>query len=254
MSRGRFLVDAAQVVAAGQPAALAGRVKVFRWHHVAWRWPGWIRRARRRCSWRISGGFGGGGLAAGGAAGSFRSCGGGGGGGGLRGAPAASYVVASDGMLLHALGEAQGKELKKPIQFLPANANATELVFVGDTIYTSTINNCGGVPNGVWAVNTTDGTVSSWKSGASPVFWSNRAFVQWHALCSHRKRHGHVSRCHCGARSEDSRGERLVVHAGTRILNGPRDIHAGRTRNGGGSSERWARVPAGCGIARRRGS
>src|SRR5205823_1167181 len=30
-------------------------------------------------------------------------------------------------------------------------------------------NNCGGVPNGVWALNLTSGVVTSWKSGASPV-------------------------------------------------------------------------------------
>ena len=87
---------------------------------------------------------------------------------GLRGAPAEAYVVASDGML-HAVGEAQGKELKKPVPFLPANANATELVAVGTMMYTSTINNCGGVPNGVWAIDLSDGTVKSWKSGVTPV-------------------------------------------------------------------------------------
>lgn len=93
---------------------------------------------------------------------------GGGGGGGLRGAPAESYVVASDGVL-HGVGQAQGKELTKPIPFLPANANATELVLVGQTMYTSTINNCGGVANGVWSLDIKSGAVNSWKSGASPV-------------------------------------------------------------------------------------
>jgi hypothetical protein len=87
---------------------------------------------------------------------------------GLRGAPADSYVVASDGML-HSVGQAQGKELKKPVAFLPANAHATELIAIGDMIYTSTINNCGGVANGVWALDLASGAVNSWKSGASPV-------------------------------------------------------------------------------------
>lgn len=75
--------------------------------------------------------------------------------------------------MLHSVGQAQGKELKKPIPFLPANANATELISVsepsGEMLYTSTINNCGGVPNGVWALDLTTGAVNSWKSGASPV-------------------------------------------------------------------------------------
>ena len=102
------------------------------------------------------------------AVGASGRAGGGGGGGGLRGAPADAYVVASDGVL-HSVGEAQGKELKKPLPFLPANAHATELIAVGDMVYTSTINNCGGVANGVWALDLSSGSVNSWKSGASPV-------------------------------------------------------------------------------------
>jgi len=87
---------------------------------------------------------------------------------GLRGAPADSYVVASDGVL-HSVGQAQGKELRKPMAFLPANANASELIATGNMVYTSTINNCGGVANSVWALDLSSGTVNSWKSGASPV-------------------------------------------------------------------------------------
>jgi hypothetical protein len=88
---------------------------------------------------------------------------------GLRGEPAESYVLASDGVL-HAVGQAQGKELKKPIPFLPANANATELTAVGQTVYTSATNNCGGVANGVWALDLANPyPFPEWKSGASPV-------------------------------------------------------------------------------------
>jgi len=82
--------------------------------------------------------------------------------------PGASYVVSSDGVL-HTIGQSQGKEISKPIPFLPANANATDLIMVDQTIYTSTINNCGGVANGVWSLDTKSGAVNSWKSGASPV-------------------------------------------------------------------------------------
>jgi len=119
----------------------------------------------------------GGGAAAGGrgitGAVNFAGAGGGGAAGasgrvGLRGEPASSYVMSSDGVL-HAVGQAQGKELHKPVQFLPANANATDLILVDQMMYTSTINGCGGVPNGVWALNLADGSVVSWKSGASPV-------------------------------------------------------------------------------------
>ncbi len=143
---------------------------------------------------------------------------GGGGGGGLRGAPAdLRYVVASDGVL-HAVGQAQGKELKKPIPFLPANANATELVLVGDSIYTSTINGCGGVANGVWAVNMAGWHGEFLGSRERVPCWSNRALVQRHTLCGNRHWHRHVSRRHRGPGFEDSGGERLVVYAGTRIF------------------------------------
>jgi len=88
---------------------------------------------------------------------------------GLRGAPAETYVIAGDGVV-HAIGQAQGKELKKPVQFLPANANASGLILIGNTMYTSTINNCGGVPNGVWAMDLSlPYPYPPWKSGASPV-------------------------------------------------------------------------------------
>jgi hypothetical protein len=86
---------------------------------------------------------------------------------GLRGAPEATYAISSDGML-HAIGQAQGKELNNPIRFLPANANASGVILVGDTLYAATVNGCGGAPNGVWSVDIHGGTVSSWKSGASP--------------------------------------------------------------------------------------
>ena len=115
-------------------------------------------------------GFSGGGAAGVGAfgAGAAGASGRAGGGGINRPGPGSSYVLSSDGVL-HTVGQSQGKEIGKPLPFLPANANATDLIMVGDTIYTSTINNCGGVANGVWSLDTKSGKVSSWKSGASPV-------------------------------------------------------------------------------------
>jgi hypothetical protein len=86
----------------------------------------------------------------------------------LRGSPAITYVVASDGTL-HMVGQAQGKELKKPLPFLPANANATDLLAADEMLFTTTIGNCGGVPNGVWAMDLATGAVKSWKTGASPA-------------------------------------------------------------------------------------
>jgi outer membrane protein assembly factor BamB len=80
------------------------------------------------------------------------------------------YAVTSDGML-HALGQLLGKDIEKPVPFLPANANATELIAVDDVLYATTINGCGGVPNGVWAISLVGEArpVTSWKNAASPI-------------------------------------------------------------------------------------
>ncbi len=130
------------------------------------------RGGARGASGRGAGGGAGGAVAGGGRAATgpiqFAAVGASGRPPGLRGAPADSYVVASDGVL-HSVGQAQGKELKRPLPFLPANSHATEPIAVGDMIYTSTVNNCGGVANGVWALDLSTGAVNSWKSGASPV-------------------------------------------------------------------------------------
>jgi outer membrane protein assembly factor BamB len=78
--------------------------------------------------------------------------------------------VASDGML-HALGQAEGKDTEKPVRFLPANANVTDMIEVNQILYAATTNGCGGVPNGLWAVDLASDAkaVVSWKSPASPV-------------------------------------------------------------------------------------
>jgi hypothetical protein len=73
--------------------------------------------------------------------------------------------------MLHMVGQQEGKELKQPVTFLPANARAASLIVIGQMVYATTVNNCGGAANGVWALNTgSNNAVSSWKSGAaSPV-------------------------------------------------------------------------------------
>ncbi len=117
------------------------------------------------------GGFAGGAAAIGGSGRGVIAAGAGGASGrvGLRGEAANDYVISSDGVL-HTIGQQQGKETAKPVPFLPANANAKGAILVDQMLYVSTINNCGGVANGVWAVSTGAGNaVTSWKSGASPV-------------------------------------------------------------------------------------
>ncbi|HVW08697.1 MAG TPA: PQQ-binding-like beta-propeller repeat protein [Bryobacteraceae bacterium] len=87
-----------------------------------------------------------------------------------RGTPQGTYAVASDGML-HELGQAEGKDIEKPVRFLPANANVTDMIAVNQILYAATTNGCGGAPNGVWAIDlaSPEKTVVSWKSAASPV-------------------------------------------------------------------------------------
>jgi outer membrane protein assembly factor BamB len=84
---------------------------------------------------------------------------------------AGTYGVASDGVL-HALGPLSGKDMLKPVPFLPANAQASDLVVVDDMLYTATSNGCGGVPNGVWLIDlrSDEKTVTSWHTdGGSPI-------------------------------------------------------------------------------------
>jgi outer membrane protein assembly factor BamB len=88
------------------------------------------------------------------------------------------YVVPSNGTL-HAIGQVSSVDVERPAPFLPPNARYSDLTAIGDTLYTSTLNECGGVPNGVWAItlDPQKKVVSSWKtSGGSPV--GNLAFTR----------------------------------------------------------------------------
>ena len=117
---------------------------------------------------------GGGGRGGGrGASGGGRGGGGGGGrgasgapaGGGGRGrAPESVYVVSTDGML-RTLYISNGDNAKPPVRFLPANANASGLLLVDNIMYATTSGNCGGAPNGVWAIETT-------ADAPTPISWS----------------------------------------------------------------------------------
>jgi hypothetical protein len=75
-----------------------------------------------------------------------------GGGGGLGRPSGVVYVVSSDGML-HVLGLQSGKDLQQPARFVPANAQWSNAVAVGTTLYAATTGNCGGAPAGVWAID-----------------------------------------------------------------------------------------------------
>ena len=74
--------------------------------------------------------------------------------------------------MLHQLSVQTGKDVvMQPARVLPPNALASGLILVDNTLYTSTANECGGAPNGVWAIDLSspDKTVTSWKTGGPSV-------------------------------------------------------------------------------------
>ena len=62
------------------------------------------------------------------------------------------YVLGSDGFV-RALNTHNGADRYPAVQFLPANAKASALLFVDGMLYTATSNECGAVPNGVYAID-----------------------------------------------------------------------------------------------------
>ncbi len=62
------------------------------------------------------------------------------------------FVLGSDGRL-HRLNTANGDEPFPPVHFLPPNARPAALNMAGETIYTTTSEGCGAVPDAIWAVD-----------------------------------------------------------------------------------------------------
>uniref|UniRef100_Q01NQ2 Pyrrolo-quinoline quinone n=1 Tax=Solibacter usitatus (strain Ellin6076) TaxID=234267 RepID=Q01NQ2_SOLUE len=94
----------------------------------------------------------------------------GGGFGGGRGArmPVVVNTLSSDGMF-HSNYVSNGDEPEPPIRFLPPNANAQGLVIIDNVAYVATVNGCGGVPNGIWALDIAAKEVASWKPAKGDV-------------------------------------------------------------------------------------
>jgi len=84
----------------------------------------------------------------------------------------AMYAVTTDGAL-HVLGPNFLLEVERPVPFLPANARFSNLIAVGDMLYTTTSQGCGSAPNSVWAMSiaaNSPRTVLSWRTnGGNPV-------------------------------------------------------------------------------------
>ncbi len=99
-------------------------------------------------------------------------------GGGRFGSGGGFYVLTSDGVL-HTVADGSGVELQAPVKFLGPNAHASDLIAIPENndqwhsyvVYAATSNNCGGVKNGVWAINLADDAkpITHFETGASPV-------------------------------------------------------------------------------------
>src|SRR5262249_22353921 len=80
--------------------------------------------------------------------------------------PSLIYAIASDGML-HTLHLSNGAAYEPPIKFLPPNANASGLIVINQIAYVVTQGNCGGVANGLWALDLVSKQVTTWKANVS---------------------------------------------------------------------------------------
>lgn len=64
-----------------------------------------------------------------------------------------TYTISNDGKV-HFLTQQYGLDAVEPLPFLPVGAQATDLIHINSVLYTSTVNGCGGAPNGVWGITT----------------------------------------------------------------------------------------------------
>ena len=80
--------------------------------------------------------------------------------------PPGPYALSSDGQI-HTLGVYSGKDIARPRPFLSPDAHASDLIALNNIVYTATMNLCGGVANGVWALDLGSETqaVKTWATG-----------------------------------------------------------------------------------------
>jgi outer membrane protein assembly factor BamB len=87
------------------------------------------------------------------------------------------FAISGDG-LAHVMNPQIGTDQIPPVKFLPANANVVGSILVDNVLYAATTGNCGGAPNGVWAVDLASDakTVTSFDTkgaaivGTAPTF------------------------------------------------------------------------------------
>ena len=73
------------------------------------------------------------------------------------------YGLAQDGQL-HSMYISNGDEPRDPMSFLPPNAYSKGLIVVDNVAYVATTNNCGGVENGIWALDLPSSKMTQWKA------------------------------------------------------------------------------------------
>lgn len=88
-------------------------------------------------------------------------------GGGGFGGPGELFTVGSDGSLRNLRQEDGNADATPGLKFLPANARATGLNVNSGMLYASTVNGCGGNPNGIYGIKTADGTIVSLMTGGT---------------------------------------------------------------------------------------
>ena len=82
---------------------------------------------------------------------------------GLRRMPSFLDVLSNDGML-HRMYVSNGEEPSPPIPFLDRNANVRGLIVIDNVAYAATSHGCGGVPNGIWALDLTSRQTAHWTA------------------------------------------------------------------------------------------
>jgi len=80
------------------------------------------------------------------------------------------YALGTDGML-HTIASSNGADQEPPVEFLPASARPSSLIWIDGTVYTTTSNECGAAPNAVWAIDLTakEKKPVAWKTGGAGV-------------------------------------------------------------------------------------
>ena len=144
----------------------------------------------------------------------------------------------------------------KPVPFVPPNANATDLAWVGGMVYTATIGECGGVPNAVWAIDPLAETPQaiSWKTNGGTVA-GTLAFgsdgTVYAAIGQGRAADGGYANAVVALDPQTLQVKDWLQHPGADFVSTPVVFQSKGKEFLAGSRWRWEDIPAGCRIAGR---